>query len=43
MLLARLVSVKPANPVGSEPRPAAAPTPSFDRVFKLLSAIFGRK
>ena len=43
MLLARLVNLKPANPLGSELRPTAAPAPSLERVFKLLTAIFGRK
>ena len=43
MLLARLVTVKPANPTGTEPRPAEVSTLTFERVLKLLTGLFGRK
>ena len=43
MLLARLVTVKPANPTGSEPRPAEGPSVSFERILKVLTSLFGRK
>ena len=43
MLLARLVTVKPVNPLGNETRPVVVSTSSFERMFKLLTALFGRK
>jgi len=43
MLLARLVTVKPVNALGGEPRPVLISTPGFDRLLKVLSAFFGRK
>ena len=44
MLLARLVTVKPVNALGNEARPAVAmSTSGFERIFKLLAALFARK
>jgi hypothetical protein len=43
MLLARLVTVKPVNALGNEPRPVVVSTPGFDRLVKMLAAFFGRK
>jgi hypothetical protein len=43
MLLARLVTVRPVNALGNEPRPVAVPTFGFDRLLKTLAAFFGRK
>jgi len=43
MLLARLVTVKPVNMVENEPRPGVVSTSGFERFFKLLTALFGRK
>jgi hypothetical protein len=43
MLLARLVTVKPANMAGNEPRPVVVSTSGLERLFKLLTTVFGRK
>jgi hypothetical protein len=43
MLLARLVTVKPVNALGNEPRPAVVSTPGLERLFKLLTGLFARK
>jgi hypothetical protein len=43
MLLARLVTVKPVNALGNEPRPGVVSTSGFERLLKLLTTLFGRK
>lgn len=44
MLLARLVTVKPAYPLGeTEPRRAAVSASNFQRLMKLVTGLFSRK
>jgi hypothetical protein len=43
MLLARLVTVKPVNALGNEPRTGVVSTSGFDRLVKFVMAVFARK